>query len=80
MSRAYTPRRSDLEGIARRAMLTRGLLPDFSHAALAEMRALTLSLEDLFVRLNDVAEDIVETQCPSCGTRFPIDLTQTAAA
>jgi len=37
-------------------------------------------LQDLFVRLNDVAEDIVETQCPSCGTRFPIDLTQTAAA
>ena len=37
-------------------------------------------LQDLFVRLNDVAEDIVETQCPSCGTRFPIDLAQTATA
>jgi hypothetical protein len=37
-------------------------------------------LQDLFVRLNDVAEDVVETQCPSCGTRFPIDLAQTASA
>lgn len=35
-------------------------------------------LQDLFVRLNDVAEDVVETQCPSCGTRFPIDLAQAA--
>ena len=37
-------------------------------------------LQDLFVRLNDVGEDVVETQCPSCGSRFPIDLAQTASA
>jgi hypothetical protein len=37
-------------------------------------------LQDLFVRLNDVADDVVETQCPSCGTRFPIDLAQPASA
>jgi VacB/RNase II family 3'-5' exoribonuclease len=38
MSRPTT--RADLKAIARRAMLERGLLPDFSPAALAELRAL----------------------------------------
>ena len=38
-------------------------------------------LQDLFVRLNDVGGgEVVETQCPTCGTRFPLDLTQGAAA
>ena len=31
----------DLEGVARQAMLDRGLLPDFSPAALAELNAIT---------------------------------------
>src|SRR5262245_22323053 len=34
------PDRHDLDGIARRAMLERGLQPDFSHAAIAETRAI----------------------------------------
>ncbi len=38
---AATNTRSELKRIARRAMLERGLLPDFSPEALAEMRALT---------------------------------------
>ena len=33
-------------------------------------------LQELFVRLNGVPDEIVETQCPTCGTRFPIDLAQ----
>ena len=36
-------------------------------------------LQDLFVRLNDVASSMVETECPSCGTRFHLDLLQPAA-
>jgi len=32
---------TDLEGIARRAMIDRGLLPDFSPAALAQLKAIT---------------------------------------
>jgi hypothetical protein len=33
-------------------------------------------LQDLFVRVNDSGARIIETECPSCGTRFPIDLMQ----
>ena len=33
-------------------------------------------LQELFVRVNGVPDEIVETECPSCGTRFPIDLAQ----
>src|SRR5207249_5694412 len=32
-------------------------------------------LQALYVRLNDDDSHIVETQCPTCGTRFAIDLT-----
>jgi hypothetical protein len=35
-------------------------------------------LQDLFVRHNDVASTLVETECPSCGTRFRLDLLQSA--
>jgi len=33
-------------------------------------------LQELFVRLNDVAGASVETECPACGTRFALDLSQ----
>jgi hypothetical protein len=33
-------------------------------------------LQDLFVRLNDAGEQLVDTECPACGTRFPLDLNQ----
>lgn len=33
-------------------------------------------LQDLFVRLNDAGSNVVETQCPACGTRFHLDLMQ----
>jgi hypothetical protein len=33
-------------------------------------------LQDLFVRLNDAGNNVVETQCPACGTRFQLDLMQ----
>jgi hypothetical protein len=36
-------------------------------------------LQDLFVRINESGSRIVETECPSCGTRFPIDLLQAVA-
>lgn len=31
-------------------------------------------LQDLYIRVNDVGTSLVETQCPSCGTRFALDL------
>jgi hypothetical protein len=37
-------------------------------------------LQELFVRLNDAGEQLVETECPACGTRFPLDLNQVPAA
>jgi hypothetical protein len=37
-------------------------------------------LQDVFVRLNDVAAHVVETECPTCGTRFPLDLSGAFAA
>jgi hypothetical protein len=37
-------------------------------------------LQDLFVRCNDVASQEVETECPTCGHRFPLDLLQANVA
>ncbi len=31
-------------------------------------------LQDLYVRVNDLGSSQVETQCPSCGSRFALDL------
>ncbi len=31
-------------------------------------------LQDLYLRVNGAGSDLVETQCPSCGTRFALDL------
>jgi hypothetical protein len=36
-------------------------------------------LQELFVRLNDAGEQLVETECPACGTHFPLDLNQVPA-
>lgn len=33
-----------------------------------------LYLQDLFVRLNDLGGDLLETTCPACGTQFPLDV------
>jgi hypothetical protein len=31
-------------------------------------------LQDLYIQVNDGGTSLVETQCPSCGTRFALDL------
>jgi hypothetical protein len=31
-------------------------------------------LQELYVRINDLGASLVETQCPSCGTRFSLDV------
>jgi hypothetical protein len=31
-------------------------------------------LQDLYLRVNGVEPDLVETECPSCGARFALDL------
>ncbi len=36
-------------------------------------------LQELFARVNAVGGPVVETACPSCGTRFALDLTHAAA-
>lgn len=33
-----------------------------------------LYLQDLYLRINDDASSLVETQCPTCGARFALDL------
>ena len=35
-------------------------------------------LQDLYVRINNAGPTLVETQCPSCGTRFALDLAEVA--
>jgi hypothetical protein len=31
-------------------------------------------LQDLYVRANDVGSTLIETECPSCGARFALDM------
>lgn len=31
-------------------------------------------LQDLYIQVNDGGTSLVETQCPTCGTRFALDL------
>ena len=31
-------------------------------------------LQDLYVRVNDAGDGLVETECPQCGSRFALDL------
>ena len=33
-------------------------------------------LQDLYARVNQVEDSLVETQCPTCGTHFALDLMQ----
>jgi hypothetical protein len=32
-------------------------------------------LQQLYVQMNEPAHDLIETQCPSCATRFVLNLT-----
>jgi hypothetical protein len=36
-------------------------------------------LQDLYIRINDTGPSIVETQCPTCGSRFALDMTGEAS-
>ena len=31
-------------------------------------------LQDLYIRINEVGGNLIETQCPACGARFALDL------
>lgn len=33
-------------------------------------------LQELFVRVNEPGDHVVETACPACGTRFALDLSE----
>src|SRR3712207_6488784 len=37
-------------------------------------------LQELYIRVNGLAGDVVETRCPSCGSRFALDLAGPATA
>jgi hypothetical protein len=37
-------------------------------------------LQDLYARVNEGGEGVVETQCPQCGARFMLDLAQSDGA
>ena len=37
-------------------------------------------LQDLYARVNQVGGNVVETQCPTCGQRFGLDLEEHAGA
>lgn len=51
-----TSHRSDLKSIARRAMIERGLLPDFSAAAMAELGRIQTPATDQSSSLRDLRE------------------------
>src|SRR2546425_3511572 len=54
MNGSTKPSRNELRGIARRAMIQRGLLPDFSPEVLAETRAITKSASETDSRIRDL--------------------------
>jgi hypothetical protein len=31
-------------------------------------------LQDLYIRINDLGTNLIATRCPSCGTRFELDI------
>ncbi len=31
-------------------------------------------LQDLYIRVNDFGNSLIETECPSCGSRFTLDV------
>jgi hypothetical protein len=33
-------------------------------------------LQELYIRVNGMGTNVVETQCPGCGTRFTLDLAE----
>jgi hypothetical protein len=37
-------------------------------------------LQELYIRVNDLGQQLVETACPSCGTRFTLDVGADAIA
>jgi len=31
-------------------------------------------LQDLYIRINDLGNSLIETECPNCGSRFTLDV------
>jgi hypothetical protein len=53
-------------------------LGDFGPVSPAQVERLFSSdfafLQDLYVRINDLGNSLIETQCPACGSRFTLDM------
>lgn len=57
-----------------RVITRMGTLTQISPAVVARLFATDfIYLQDLYVRVNGAAPGVIETQCPSCGTRFALE-------
>jgi hypothetical protein len=58
-----------------RVVVSLGTLGSLAPAAVGELYAPDFTyLQDLYTRINGVAEQRIETECPGCGTHFALDL------
>ena len=55
-----------------------GLLAEVTPAVIEQLFSPDFAyLQELFVRVNELGNGGIETQCPACGTRFGLDLSET---
>jgi hypothetical protein len=58
-----------------RVIVSLGTLGPLAPGAVGELYAPDFTyLQDLYTRINSVAEQRIETECPSCGAHFALDL------
>ena len=58
-----------------RVVLRLGAAGPITPALIEQLYATDFSfLQDLYLRINSVAPNLVETSCPSCGTYFTLDV------
>jgi hypothetical protein len=60
-----------------RVITRMGTLTQISPATIASLFATDfIYLQDLYVRVNGADGGVIETQCPTCGTRFALDTSE----
>jgi hypothetical protein len=60
-----------------RVITRMGTLTQISPAMIARLFATDfIYLQDLYVRVNSADGGVIETQCPSCGTRIALDTSE----
>jgi hypothetical protein len=64
-----------------RVVIRLGTLPEITPGVIEGLFSPDFAfLQEFFVRVNDLGAGGVETQCPVCGSRFGLDLTEAARA